>query len=220
MIVLAFDTETTGLPANRNSSIKNVNEWPYVMQLCYIVFDLEEKEILEVKDIYVRLSDNIIPTPESVAIHGITKEYCDMHGIPMSVALDKFNRSIRRADLIIGHNISFDKRVMMVESIREVRSQYFTVDGVRKPEYCTMKHGKDICKIEVANQTTGEIYYKYPKLAELHKKLFHYTPRGCHNALADVLICLRCYYFMNTDGKDLIYDCKRFAYMWRCVCVV
>ena len=53
----------------------------------------------------------------------------------------------------------------MVESIRNYMRQYFTRDGVRKPEFCTMKNGVDICKIEAISRD-GEKYFKYPSLSK------------------------------------------------------
>jgi hypothetical protein len=36
-------------------------------------------------------------------------------------------------------------------------------------------------------------YKKFPKLSELHQHLFGYVPENLHNALIDVLVCLRCF---------------------------
>ena len=44
---------------------------------------------------------------------------------------------------------------------------------------------------------------KFPKLIELHHVLFNYTPKGVHNSLIDVLVCLRCF-IMITQGDDVI----------------
>ena len=38
MRVLVFDTETTGLPTERNASIYHVDKWPYIIQLSYIIY--------------------------------------------------------------------------------------------------------------------------------------------------------------------------------------
>ena len=64
------------------------------------------------------------------------------------------------------------------------------------PEFCTMKRTIELCKITVINKTTGKPYNKWPTLSELHNTLFQNTPIGTHNAMADVLICLRCYVYL------------------------
>ena len=54
--------------------------------------------------------------------------------------------------------------------------------------------------IDNANQDLenkyGKEYLKFPKLNELHMKLFNSSPRNLHNSLNDVLICFRCYYMI------------------------
>jgi DNA polymerase III epsilon subunit-like protein len=41
--------------------------------------------------------------------------------------------------------------------------------------------------------STPKTYKKFPKLSELHQHLFGYVPENLHNALIDVLVCLRCF---------------------------
>jgi hypothetical protein len=53
MIILVFDTETTGLPTERNASIFENDKWPYIVQLSYIVYDCS-------KNLVIELFDNII----------------------------------------------------------------------------------------------------------------------------------------------------------------
>jgi hypothetical protein len=55
-----------------------------------------------------------------------------------------------------------------------------------------MKAGKAICQIEKLDKY-GKVYYKYPKLSELHVALFGQTPNNTHDATVDILICLRCF---------------------------
>ena len=44
MKVLVFDTETTGLPTERNASISDLEVWPHIVQLSYILYDVDEKK--------------------------------------------------------------------------------------------------------------------------------------------------------------------------------
>jgi DNA polymerase III epsilon subunit-like protein len=129
---------------------------------------------------------------------------CDKTGISIYSAITMFNSALDKADVIVGHNISFDKRLVMVECKRLNKYQRFTVKGVQKAEYCTMKKGTDVCKIEVT-AANGDKYNKFPTLSELHFKLFGVAPQGTHNALADILICLRCYVKMTKD-VDFVED--------------
>jgi DNA polymerase III epsilon subunit-like protein len=67
-----------------------------------------------------------------------------------------------------------------------------------------MKNSTDVCQIPVTTPA-GETYLKFPTLTELHQKLFDYKPEGTHDALVDVLICLRCYIKI-VDGYDFMAD--------------
>lgn len=198
MKIIVFDTETTGLPEGRNPSILETDKWPHIVQISWVLYDTNVSRMLSMQD---HIIDCGVPIPEeSVRVHGITKSRSERKGVSVSHALDLFDADLQQADMVVAHNVSFDKRVVMVEAIRNKRKQYFTRDGVRKPEYCTMKNSKDICKIE-RNNAKGEVYYKYPTLSELHDRLFGFVPGGTHDSMADVLICMRCYLLLseNTD---------------------
>ena len=187
-----FDTETTGLPVGRNPSIRETKKWPHIVQLSCILFDTDTNEIIRSYDTVVKVPDNIKISEESISLHGISRDISNTRGLPVKDVLKEFNQMLIASDKVIGHNISFDKRVVMVESIRLYISQYFTIDGARKPEYCTMKNSVDICKIEKVGKD-GDKYFKYPSLTELHDKLFQKTPKNVHNSMVDILVCLRCY---------------------------
>ena len=218
MKVLVFDTETTGLPTDRNASILDTKKWPYIVQLSYILYDTTTKTIISCSDNIIKVPDDVEISKESTSIHHITRDLCNEKGISIQEAIDKFNECLLKCNIVIGHNISFDKRMMMVECIRNKKTQYFTTKGVRKSEYCTMKNTVDICKIPVINKD-GEQYFKYPKLSELHDNLFNVIPEGLHNAMADVLICLRCYVYMIHKHDITIDSCELLIDMYNIYCL-
>ena len=55
MKILVFDTETTGLP-EKNASIYSYNQWPYIIQLSYIFYDMSNNNII-VKDDWREICD-------------------------------------------------------------------------------------------------------------------------------------------------------------------
>ena len=107
--------------------------------------------------------------------------------------------------------------MIMVETNRihdyQVLSRYWRT----KKEYCTMKKAVDICKIETTNQY-GKTYNKYPKLSELHKHLFNTMPNGLHDAMADVLICLRAYVMMEHNQDICHVGCARIKSLFKLYC--
>jgi DNA polymerase III epsilon subunit-like protein len=214
MKVLVFDTETTGLP-EQNVSILNTNKWPYIVQLSFIYYDSENNNIIEYYDTIIKLPEKITIPEECIKIHSITNEKMREKGINIERALKKFNDTLKDCDIVVGHNISFDKRMIMVECIRNKISQYFTRGQNKKPEFCTMKNSKNICKIKMIN-FKGEEYFKSPKLSELYSFIFKEEPKNLHNSFVDVLLCLRCYFaiienrdiIMNNDIKKLFLEYK------------
>ena len=45
MKIVVFDTETSGLPKEKNASIYETDKWPYILQLSFIIYDIERNEI-------------------------------------------------------------------------------------------------------------------------------------------------------------------------------
>jgi hypothetical protein len=74
--------------------------------------------------------------------------------------------------------------------------------------YCTMQETIDLCAIKVKDKF-GREYNKFPKLIELHEKLFETTPNGLHNSLVDIFITLRCFIYLKYK-KDVLTDCNNF----------
>ena len=201
MLVLIFDVETNGLPVGYNPSIFEVDKWPYILQLSYILYDTENNILIELNDYIIKSNGKI--NEDSYKINGISEQLCKRKGIDIKIALESFNNAIKKCDIVVAHNLSFDKRMYMVEAIRRYRRQYFTINGIKKKEYCTMKNSTKICKIERINKTTNKKYYKYPTLKELHTKLFNEFPTNLHNSLIDVFATLRCY-VMIKDNIDIL----------------
>jgi len=199
MKILVFDTETTGLPERECGSyppIEKVEKWPYIVQLSYILYDTDTQNMIECQDNIIKLAPNVKISAESTKIHGISKSLSNRKGIPIIDAVNTLNKAIIKAECIVAHNLSFDKRMIQVELCRLKKIEYL----YGKNEYCTMKNNINFCAIEKIGRN-GDIYFKYPKLSELYHKIFNIIPEGTHNSMVDVLICLRCYCkkMYNTD---------------------
>ena len=115
MKVLVFDTETSGLPAERNSPITDTEKYPYILQLSYKVYDTALKKTLAIHDNYIKVADNVVITPGSIAIHGITRDILESRGIPIEEALARFDAHVALSDVVVAHNLQFDKTLLQVE---------------------------------------------------------------------------------------------------------
>lgn len=220
MKVLVFDTETTGLPLRnkygKKACIYETTLWPYIIQLSYILYDTEKSKIVIEHDHIVKIPRHCKLTEKSVELHGITRERSIRDGISIKEALDLFSICVNAADVIVAHNLSFDRQMMLVEYIRNNKCGPFMFKDPLQ-FYCTMKNSVDLCCIKATNRKTGELYNKFPRLDELHKYLFKEKPENTHNSFVDVLICLRCYMMMAHE-KDIRDQCSRFSVLYRKVC--
>ena len=144
MKVLVVDTETTGLPEKGNPSIYSEKEkWPHIIQLSFLLYDTYINKIISCVDEIIKLDYHIPITTESIQIHGINRTKSQRKGILINKALLEFYEAFEVCDIVVGHNISFDKRMIIVETNRikdyKVLSRYWRT----KKEYCTMKNSID-----------------------------------------------------------------------------
>ena len=152
-------------------------------------------------DFIIKIPENVEIHTKAESMHGISKEKSQKEGIEIIQALELFDICYNSADVVVGHNIIFDKNMIKVENIRNKRHNAFKNSTVK--EYCTMKNGVKLCNIiKQSKFDANKTYLKYPSQSELHMKLFNSVPCGTHNSWVDILICLRCYYKM-TVGDDL-----------------
>ena len=104
---LFFDTETTGLPQRWNAPVTNVDNWPRLVQLAWIMCD-DKGNIIEERSDIIKPEGFSIPV-EASRVHGITTIKAQEEGKDLLSILELFSDKIDAADALIGHNISFDE---------------------------------------------------------------------------------------------------------------
>lgn len=214
MRVIVFDTETTGLPQTKLLTPEVLHMWPHIIQISFIMYDIDENNIINISDYIIHLPKDIVMSNEIMNIHGITNEMCYSSDEKIQEVLVKFMWYFINADLVIGHNIDFDLKMLKVELMRIIKNDisgsvskdYYIdfLEYVKKATnyYCTMQESIDICAIQVTNKK-GIPFNKFPKLIELHEKLFNAPPKNLHNSLNDVLVCFRCFYKLKYNNDIL-----------------
>jgi len=179
---LFFDTETTGLPSDWKAPITDLNNWPRLVQLAYIIYDSNGRKIKE-EDLIIKPEGFTIPSDIS-DIHGITTEIALKKGKSILDVLNEFNLLINQSEILIAHNMSFDEKIIGAEFLRlEIQNSISS-----KKKICTMESSKDFCAIP------GPYGYKWPKLSELHYTLFNTTFEEAHNALVDIRVTSKCFW--------------------------
>jgi DNA polymerase III epsilon subunit-like protein len=209
MLVIIFDTETTGLPQTKILNNDTLDLWPYIVQFSYIIYDTDINAIMKVKDSIIKIPENIIITEENTSFHGITNEISLLKGVSIEDVIHEFFSDIKNVELIIAHNITFDINMLKVELLRLtnnktelfkefINEKYLSHSKLIKNLYCTMQESIYTCNI-VSTYKNGRKYTKYPKLVELCQHLFNETPINLHNSLNDVVVTLRCFMKINYD---------------------
>jgi len=188
MKYLFFDTETTGVPIKYNAPMHDVANWPRVIQLAWAVAN-DDGIVLEKKCDLITPDGWLVPDLPFWQKHGFTTKKCNEQGVPISIALRAFCDQVIENDMLVAHNMNFDYNVLGAEMLRAG-----VTTGKRIVKICTMQSTIDFCKLP------GKFGYKFPKLEELHLKLFGQLPPVMHDALADVLACGRCFFELKKRG--------------------
>ena len=181
---IIFDLETTGLPIKRNAPINDLNNWPRIVQFAFGIYK-SNGECIEEYD-YVIKPDNFTIPENSTKIHKITNEYAIDHGYEIKYVLEYFLEKLKNIDYLVAHNLKFDKKILETELYRN--NFDFNLQKYNLKDICTMETSTNFCKLEPFRYNT----YKWPRLEELHKKLFDEKVDGFHNALVDIQVCKKC----------------------------
>lgn len=191
--ILFFDTETTGLPPRglEHCSYERTNVWPRLVQIGWIVAD-ENGNTIKRRSEIIRPEGFIIPKGAS-DVHGITTEKAQQKGVSLSNVLHEIYNDMQNVNLLVAHNYNFDHKILGAEFCRK-NIDTNVIDT--KKHVCTMLSTTNFCKLLPI--VHGE--YKWPKLEELHSKLFGYSFSGAHDALADVEATKKCFFELKKRG--------------------
>lgn len=180
MKIFVFDTETTGFI---NKKENDLNKQPKIIQFAWILWELKDWVFKETERVNFLINPKIPIPYNSSQVHHIYD--IDIKDAPfMEDSIDKILYYINTPDIIIWHNIEYDQDMVKLELKRLNREFEYKPKQV----ICTMKNSVDFCAIQWNWER-----FKYPKLWELHKKLFDEFFVGAHDALVDVEATLKCF---------------------------
>lgn len=188
MIALFYDTETTGLPLYKEPS--DHPDQPYIVQLAACLVDLDTRQTKASMDMI--LNHDVDIPPEVSKIHGIDRERANLYGVKPTLAISTFLSLWGSSTIRIGHNESFDARLVRI-ALKKTGNHY-------PDKYQAMwKEGKSACTMKLANPITkahGSLKpkHKWPKLEEAYRILFDEELEGAHSAMPDVQACMRVYF--------------------------
>ena len=185
---LFFDTETAGLPKVWNAPLTELNNWPRMVQLAWLLYDENQNLISEAN--YIIKPEGFTISADAFNVHGISTEKALESGVHLEAVLHEFSELIHKSQIIIAHNVDFDSKIVGAEFLRsEIESALLD-----KPRFCTMKTTKKLCQIP------GPYGYKWPKLSELHYYLLKKNIEDAHDASVDVKACAKCFFELMRIG--------------------
>ncbi|MDZ7605096.1 MAG: DNA polymerase III subunit alpha [Cyclobacteriaceae bacterium] len=188
---LIFDTETTGLPKNKQAPLSDFDNWPRLVQMAWQLHDHSGK-LLANENHIVRPDGFTIPF-NAEKIHGISTQQALKEGKPLAEILDLFAKDVEKTERIVGHNIlDFDLKIVGSEFLRLGKqnpiSHIQAIDTqLESTEYCALPGGRG-----------GQ--FKWPTLLELYTKLFGESFGDAHDAAYDVLATARCFFGLIKQG--------------------
>lgn len=167
MIVVGFDSETTGLQYSNGARI---------IEVSLIGYDLgSEKKLFD----YTRLTNPHRPIePRAQLLHGITQSA--LIGKPSFKELEPFiTKILTKADLLVCHNLAFDVPFLYSE-YGLIGKDVPNVEG-----FCTMESGRAFTSLG-----------KKPNLGELCWACgVDYDPSKAHGAAYDTEVMMECFFY-------------------------
>lgn len=186
MRILIFDTETSGLDP----------QWNVILQLSYQIVDSDSWIIQKTVNHYFAWPENKARvTPEAINVNGLTEEILSSKQLSnRKTAFEEFVADKDSCDLLVAHNLEFDKK-FIIASCREEGVKY--ANSGWGQSYDTMKRMTSYCQIP-KDWGSG---YKWPKLTELADCLgINYSQIALHDSSGDVELTKQCFKKIVSQG--------------------
>lgn len=181
-----YDCESNGKAKDFKAKMSDLENWPRITQLAWSVYDADMQ--LKFERNFLILPDGwTIPKEKFFIDNGMSTERNMAFGVPVLNVLTDFINDIQGCEYMVAHNFAFDYNVMGAEMIRGgVRSEK-KLKGI-----CTMERTINFCQLPSASKWSKD--FKWPKLEELHIKLFGCNFTGAHDAMDDVRATSKCFF--------------------------
>ncbi|XBT18842.1 MAG: DNA polymerase III subunit alpha [Candidatus Shikimatogenerans sp. AspAUS03] len=176
---LILDVETNGLPIDLKSSIKKKKQWPNIIQISW---QLHNKLGFLISKYNYIIYPNFIINKNSYNIHNINNNLAKNKGYNIKYVLNILKKQILKTTYIIGHNIFFDCKILLVEFYRN------------NLNYLIFKN-----KILIDTQNINIKNFNINKLISLkvlYKKLFNKKIKYLHNSEFDVLNTSKIFFYL------------------------
>jgi DNA polymerase III epsilon subunit-like protein len=190
MNYLVLDTETSGL-----MDFKKPADAPGQPRVCSIGLIFVNEDLTTESEIEHLIKPNgwrLDNNSEAAKINGLTQEKLDAEGVDIKEVLRTYGESIDNKRIIVGHNCSFDMKLMRAE----LRFAGMPDRYMQTRSLCTMWGSRDVVGIPAKNGRG----FKIPKLIEACD-YFGIEQPAKHTALADARSALEILRKLRDAGK-------------------
>ena len=203
-MILGYDTETTGLPSWGDPS--DAPHQPRLIQLAMLLHDMKGNEVDRFVSI-VKPGPGAVMAPEALAAHGITLERAMDEGIDPVEAVDRFLDWSGKVDLMVGHNESFDRRIMRIAAARHKGFKW----EPSCPNFCTLYRSKFVINLPPTERmiAAGVPGPKSPNLGECIRHFFDEELEGAHDAMVDISGTMRVFWHLVRECGVPMFKAKR-----------
>mgnify|MGYP003498919635 CR=1 FL=1 len=204
MKALFYDTETTGLPLFSEPS--EDPRQPHIVQLGAALVDLDTFAEIASVDVIVRPDGWTVPDDVAV-IHGITTERALDVGVSGASVFELLLELWGRADSRIGHNESFDARMVRIALLRHADKEPEAEINARwkaGAAECTQALSTPILKLPPTEKmiAAGRRHHKSANLGEAYKFFTGSQLMGAHSAMVDVRACIAVYRAIKSGQRE------------------
>lgn len=205
MILLPFDTETSGLP-NKSLDLNHPSQ-PHLVSIAAFQVDTDWRgtgqEFIRQSMSKVVAADGWESHPQALAVHGLTEEYTREVGRLEREVLDEFLHLWSSTAHPVAHNLEFDRLIIAIAIAR-----YYPGDPVLRTWLdcagtCTMLSAKPIVQAQSKPDAKGRTRLKDPNLQEAYEHFFPGEPllANRHAASADAVACWNIYKALQEVGQ-------------------
>lgn len=193
---LIVDTETTGLPIDYGAPFTDTDNWPRILELAWELC-WENGETIEKSCELVYPDGWRFPTGEFWEQHGFNEADNILNGIDASILLTNLAVAMCCADIMICHNIAYDKPIIECEMYRysiypkAIRRQLVENNielkaGLRPEGIPLLKECTKLLSTPILKLPGFKGMYSWPKLEAAYEYMYSEPYLQGHHADTDV----------------------------------
>ena len=169
MILVCFDTETTGLDIQKD----------HIIQLSLVKFDTDSWIVLDQRDWYILPEEAFSIPAEAEAVHHISKQFLQENGVSLLSVYDEFIAFTDGCDMLSYNGNGYDAPILYYNLKRK---------GLQFDFNRTWYDALVLERIHTAGMTDPETGEKvHNNLTEAYTRYYGHPFEGAHNSLDDVL---------------------------------